>query len=311
MNKQFKVRVLLCLVLSAGLSSCATVDKASKAVVNSARSVVGLSNPIAVSKHGDFALFRLLAKFGKVGATLNLSSAPGAVGEQLYVVDGLQLKQLDLSSLKGIELSGLQESALETPTAVSANTRVLLVSSEATGRVYRIDRQTGAVLLEVRDLNKPRGIVELSDGSLLVAESGSGKITLISGSKGETRREMASGLSTPSGMVNTVGGVYITETDTGSILRLDPVSGRRTVLTQGLKSPQGITLTSTGRLAVLEVGAAQISIVDPASGGSTVRANNLPLDMASKAYTSLTAAGNENLFFGSSADGALYQLRKK
>jgi streptogramin lyase len=311
MNKQFRVHVLICLLIGAGLSSCATVDRASQAVVNSARSVVGLSNPIAASEHGDFALFRLQAKYGKVGGTLNLSSAPGAVGEQLYVVDSQQLKQLDLSSLKVVELSGLQESAIESPTAVSANTRVLLVSSETAGKVYRIDRQTGAVLLEIRDLNKPRGVVELSDGSLLVAESGSGKIVLISGSKGETRRDMASGLLTPSGMVNTVGGVYITESETGSILRLDPVSGRRTILTQGLKNPQGITLTSTGRLAVLEVGAAQISIVDPAGGGSTVRATNLPLDAASKAYTSLTGSGNEQLFFGSSADGALYQLRKK
>jgi streptogramin lyase len=311
MNKQFRLHMLICLLIGAGLSSCATVDRASQAVVNSARSVVGLGNPVAISEHGDFALFRLQAKYGKVGGTLNLSSAPGAVGEQLYVVDAQQLKQLDLSSLKVIELSGLQESAIESPTAVSANTRVLLVSSESAGKVYRIDRQTGAVLLEVRDLNKPRGVVELSDGSLLVAESGSGKIVLISGSKGETRRDMASGLLTPSGMVNTVGGVYITETETGSILRLDPVSGRRTILTQGLKSPQGITLTSTGRLAVLEVGAAQISIVDPAGGGSTVRATNLPLDTASKSYTSLTGSGNEQLFFGSSADGALYQLRKK
>jgi hypothetical protein len=311
MKKQFMARGLACVLIGTGLASCATIDRASKAVVSSARSVVGLNNPVAVSEHGDFALFRLLSKFGDVGGTLNLSNAPGAAGEQLYVVDGKQLKQLDLSSLKDIELSGLKETTLETPSAVLANTRVLLVSSESTGRVYRIDRQTGAVLLEVRDLNKPRGIVELSDGSLLIAESGNGKITLISGSKGETRREMATGLATPSGMVNTVGGVYITETDTGSILRLDPVSGRRTILTQGLKSPQGITLTSTGRLAVLETGAAQITIVDPASGGSTVRATNLPLDKTSKAYTSLTAAGNENLFFGSSVDGALYQLRRK
>ncbi len=293
------------------LAGCSTIDKASQMVVNSARSVVGISNPVLVSEHGDFILQRLAAKFGKVGAVLNLSNAPGAVGEQLYVVDGAQLKQLDLSSLKGIELSGLQETALEMPSAVSANTRVLLVSSESAGRVYRIDRQTGAVLLEVRDLNRPRGVVELSDGSLLVAESGAGKITLISGSKGETRRELATGLATPSGMVNSIGGVYITEADSGSILRLDPVSGRRTVLTQGLKNPQGITLTSTGRLAVLEVGAGQISIVDPVNGGATVRANNLPIDAAAKTFNNLASAGNENLFFGSSADGGLYQLRKK
>ncbi len=293
------------------LVGCATVDKASQVVMSSARSVVGLANPVIVGEYGDFVLQRLLTKFGAVGAPLNLSSAPGAIGEQLYVVDGKQLRQLDLSSLKDIHLSGLQDSALTTPTAVSANTRHLLVSSENGGVVYRIDRQTGAVLLEIKDLNRPRGVVELSDGSLLIAEAGAGKITMVSGSKGEIRSALATGLAAPSGLVNAIGGVYVTESDSGSILRLDPVSGRRSILSQGLSNPQGITLTSTGRLAVLEVGAAQISIVDPSSGGAAVRAKNLPVDTANKHFNNLTAAGNENLFFGSSVDGGLYQLRKK
>lgn len=297
--------------LALALSACSTVEKTSQTVVETAKRVVGIQSPVVFGEQGDFVGLRLVPKVGQAGSLLNVSAAPGALGEQLYFVDGKTLRQLDVATLKTVSLSQLQDGALLEPTFIAANPRHLLIASERSGNAYKIDRITGAVLLEIKNLNKPRAILELSDGSLLIAEYGSGEITMIVGPRGESRRVLATGLIGPSGMVATSSGIYITETETGSILRLDPVSGRRTILAQGFKEPHGIALTSTGRLAVLEVATQQVLIVDPVNGSSAVRFNNLPIDSTAKTFQSLAASGNEILYFGSSRDGAIYQLRKK
>lgn len=295
-RKVFKTTLLIGALL---LSGCASIDKASTRVTEIARTAVGLANPVKISDHGDFQLVRLLAKVGQPGNAMAVTNAPAARGEMLYLVDGQSLRQLDLSTLQWVELS-VQADTLIEPSGVFANSKHLLVLSEKNGLAWKIDRQSGEIILEIKDLNRPRSMVELSDGSLLITEAGTapnyvGVLTMISGPKGDQRTTLASGLIEPSGMVATVGGVYITETGTGSVLRLDPVTGRRSVLVSGLKKPHGITLTTTGRLAVLESQAKQITILDPVNGAATVRANQLPVASDPAYFAQLSSMGSESL----------------
>ncbi len=311
------------LLAVAGLPGCTTLSTAGNRVVSTARSVVGLGNAPVVAEYVDFVLVRLAANVTTPGSAAGLAAADSRSGDLLYLTDQRKLRMLESNRQSWTDLSveskDASASVLENPTGVAVNSRHILVTSEARGTALRIDRATGEILLEAKGLDRPRGILELSDGSLIVVEAGSrdratGKVSMISGPTGERRSELATSLATPTGIVASIGGLFITESDTGAILRLDPVTRNRSVLTDGLEQPQGIAVTTTGRLAVIEAGAARLSIVNPSDGRANVRAGKLPLGVQANSavgWVGLAAGDKESLYFVSNQDGALYQLRRR
>src|SRR5215475_10277294 len=88
-----------------------------------------------------------------------------------------------------------------------------------------------------KGLNELHGVVAGSGGSIVVAESGAGRVLVISGNEMKTA---ATGLSRPAGIaVAPDGSCYVSESGKGTVAH---VNGGFSTAVGGLDEPQGLTL---------------------------------------------------------------------
>ena len=89
---------------------------------------------------------------------------------------------------------------VQNPLTVSVNDQHAIIGSWFAGTVQRLNRETGAVLNTYTGFGVPYDAVELSDGSILVADCAKGQLTQILDQAGTNRRTVAKGLSCPTGL---------------------------------------------------------------------------------------------------------------
>ena len=75
--------------------------------------------------------------------------------------------------------------------------------------------------------------------------------------------------------------VYVTETLAGRVARVNLDDGSKIIISTGLAEPEGLTVLTDGRIAVVEVGAQRLiaidPAIDPARGAVEVLARGLPV----------------------------------
>ncbi len=157
-----------------------------------------------------------------------------------------------------------------------------------------LDRETSETLKMLSGFKAPYDAVELSDGSLLVAELGSGSLLKVSGDKGEQRQSVVSGLEGPVGLAPTPDGstAYLS-TVAGNIWAIDTGDWSKTRVASGLEQPEGIALTSEGDLIVMEAGAGRIVRIAPDTGDGCRRHPHESADIAAGAYRRTQRCGRE------------------
>jgi streptogramin lyase len=306
-------RLIVCLSVFAlgATSGCSSLSQGAGGIRDALRNTVGLSVTEKIGEFGGFNLERVTIKEQANSPLLAVAVVPATSGIALMAVDGINLKKL-LPGVGSEQVIAQADSAqIQAPSAVVVSVRHWLVLSESTGRAYKINRDTGAVVQIVVDLNRPRGVLELSDGSMLIAESGSGQIVRIAEAKGAEKTILVKGLNRPSAMAQSSNGVFISESGANQVLKLDPITGRFSILTSSLQNPQGIAVTSSGRIAVFEAGTSSILSIDQVSGASTVRAAALPIKGSDTNPVYLSAARDEALYLTAPSDSNLYRLVRK
>jgi sugar lactone lactonase YvrE len=193
------------------------------------------------------------------------------------------------------------------PAHVSINGEHLIAVSQVFGTVQRLNRRTLEVLGSWEGFSSPGDALEGPDGSLLVADTATGRVLRITGPEPMDRAVIADGLAAPTGLALAADGtLYVTETAAGRLLRIVP--GREpTAMAEGLVQPEGIALDSDGRVLVLEVGARQVTRID--TTGATVIASTLPVGLSNgpSLYRGL-AAGANGIYFSSDVDNVVYRL---
>jgi sugar lactone lactonase YvrE len=97
--------------------------------------------------------------------------------------------------------------------------------------------------------------------------------------------------------------VYLTETRGGRLIRVDLADGSKTIISEGLAQPEGITVLTDGRVAVVEVGRQQLIAVDPVSGAIDVLATELPVGQT---VTQLPAPVYAPSGVAQGVDGSIY-----
>ncbi len=236
--------------------------------------------------------------------------------ETLYLADGFAYRTVDAATGQVSDVARMQADHLEYPFSARANADHVLLSSWFTGTVQVMDRKNGESLRMLHGFAAPQDAVELSDGSLLVAELATGKLLRVTGSEGETREVVAEGLVLPVGLVlDGQGGVYVTEAGAGTLSRIDLSNGEKAVVARDLKMPEGLDRAPDGRLVLAEVGAQRVIAVDPASGAVTVVAEGLPIGMAAAAGmpptyvpTGIAVGQNGAIYVSSDLENAIYRL---
>ncbi|MCB9371933.1 MAG: hypothetical protein H6518_04025 [Microthrixaceae bacterium] len=118
------------------------------------------------------------------------------------------------------------------------------------GAVVVADQEQGAVLALGRDgrsqvvldeLGAVRGVVVLSDGTVVAADSEAGTLVATAGRFGDDRVELATGLESPEGLAVAGGGrLYVTSFSEGTLSRVDISSGRVESLAADLDGPSAV-----------------------------------------------------------------------
>ncbi|MDX3693687.1 hypothetical protein PV726_25745 [Streptomyces europaeiscabiei] len=157
------------------------------------------------------------------------------------------------------------------------------------GMVQTYDTASAAVRERARGLNRPIGIAVGPDGSLVVAETGAGRVMAI-GDAGAIDSGTGTGTDSDSGTVTVLaegldrptdvafdaeGRLYVSEERLGTVLRID-TDGRTALVVDGLGAPQGMAVLGE-ELFVVETGPRRLRAVSLTTGERRIDAEDLPV----------------------------------
>jgi sugar lactone lactonase YvrE len=157
------------------------------------------------------------------------------------------------------------------PIAAASNGDIYFAEQTRVGRI----RRGGGVESLLTEVAAPHGLVLRRDGSLVVSDSGNGRLLRINSASGATV-VVASGLRNPLGAIEAAdGSLLVVEYDTGRLLRLED----RRVVAEALRKPYALTQSPDGSLYVVEsgdTGRPSGGIAHVAGDGSVVRLRLVP-----------------------------------
>ncbi len=160
---------------------------------------------------------------------------------------------------------------------------VVVITDFFFGLMQWLDADTGALIKTVGGFNNPYAVKIMDDASVIVAESGAGKLLRLPSSPSAKREVIAEELEGPVDFVFANKGiVYITEANAGLVSEIRLSDGARRVIHTGIDQPEGIDLLADGRIVVAEVGAKRLIAFAPSEGAQSepqVLAENLPIGL--------------------------------
>jgi sugar lactone lactonase YvrE len=211
--------------------------------------------------------------------------------------------------VRDIARSHAANTSIAYASSVTANDRHIILTN-SNGTVQRYDRRTLQVLQEW-SMRGAQTAVELTDGSILVAGSPRGTVTRLSGPKGEQRKTLMTDLSGPLAFaLSPAGEVYVSQAETGEIMRIDLTYGVKRSVARGLRTPQGLAVGTDGSLFVVERDLRQLTRIDARTGATTAVAKNLPVGRpgVDNASASIAAGRRGTLYVMSDVENSIYRL---
>ena len=201
------------------------------------------------------------------------------------------------------------------PIGLSIGPRHVLLSSWFSMTVEKIDRKTGKLVATLSEFSAPVDALEANDGTLYVAELGTGNLVKVS-PDGKTRSTVVKELRAPVALAQGPGNlIYVTEFAAGAVTQIDVATGARKVVADNLAGPEGIDVGPDGKLYVAEVGQKRIVAIDPATGAKTVIASNLDIGLApypggppALVPTGVAVAKSGNIYVSSDIRNGMYKL---
>ena len=149
-------------------------------------------------------------------------------------------------------------------------------------RVFLVDRANYKIVTTWANIDTPCGVVLRDNGDPIVADFATGTLIGLSQKDRTSREILADGLNGPVGLAWAgPAAVYVTETLAGRVARVNLDDGSKIIISAGLAEPEGSTVLTDGRIAVVEVGAQRLiaidPAIDPARGAVEVLARGLPV----------------------------------
>jgi len=282
-------------------------------VAGLAAALLTLAAPSGAAAVPGEALVADINAFGGTGGVIRVDPVTGA--RTALSANGMPAGGPDFSAPYGI--------------ALEADGRILVsdFASGGTGALIRVDPTTGARSLVsangappgAPDFANPRGVALEPDGRILIADGNfgtTGAVIRVDSATGA--RTLVSANGTPGGgpdftaprgiAVEADGRILVADEQTaggtGAVIRVDPVTGVRTLVSaNGMPAggpdfgdPEGIALEADGRILIGDESVNRVIRVDPVTGARTlVSANGIPAggpNFSAPAGTALEADGH-------------------
>ena len=190
-----------------------------------------------------------------------------AEGARVIASGATGIYELDRAAAKRIAAVGAG------PVAAAPGGGLYFAENARVGRVW----PDGRVETLSTDVSAPHALVLAGDGSLVVSDSGNGRLLRLDPAT-HGASVIASGLRSPLGAIQTAhGGLLVVEYDTGRLLRV--TAGATSVVVDGLSKPYALTEAPDGTLYIVESGddnrpSGSIALVD--ANGAIARLRLVP-----------------------------------
>ncbi|MFC7329106.1 hypothetical protein [Marinactinospora rubrisoli] len=160
---------------------------------------------------------------------------------------------------------------------IAADGGLLHLTSQS-GDVRTHDPERRTTRVRATGLDRPLGIAVAPDGSLLVAETGAGRVVRIDDADGVT--VLADGLGHPVDVaVDADGRCYVSDDRCGAVLRIeDGPSAPVTVVAEGLGAPQGLAVRGD-ELFTVDVAGRRLHAISLTTGERRVDAEDLAVGL--------------------------------
>ncbi|MFD6278010.1 SMP-30/gluconolactonase/LRE family protein [Streptomyces sp. NPDC060209] len=142
------------------------------------------------------------------------------------------------------------------------------------GEVRTYDPEHGSMRTRLGGLNRPMGIAVSPAGSLVVAETGGGRVLAVA--EDDKVTVLAEGLGRPVDVAfDAAGRCYVSDEQAGAVLRLEQ-DASVTVVADGLGAPQGLTVLGD-ELYTVETEHRRVRAISLSTGASWAEAEDLPV----------------------------------
>jgi len=216
---------------------------------------------------------------GRLAIPADLAVTSEGGKETVHVADVFSYRTVDGRSGAVADVLRVHGETHAYPLGLSIGPRHALLTSWFSNTVEKVDRKTGKLVASLGDFTAPVDALEAADGTLYVAELGSGNLVKVS-PDGKTRTTVVKELRGPVAMAQGLGNlIYLTEIAAGAVTEIDVATGQRRMVADGLAGPEGIDLGPDGRLYVAEVGQKRVVAIDRVTGAKTVIASNLDIGL--------------------------------
>jgi sugar lactone lactonase YvrE len=249
---------------------------------------IGPDDTVYVSRPAHSAIETVDPETGEIQTLVDGNlSLPGGLAitshngrEALVVADGYGYRLVDTETgavTTPYDLTKFGFPSAATDLAVSDN---FFVFSDLgiRPRVYLVDRTNFETVMTWTKIKMPYGIVLRDNGDPIVTDFATGTLIALSRTDRKLRDVITDELDGPVGVAWAGPGiVYLTEALGGKLVRINLADGSKTLICSELSQPEGITVLTDGRVAVVEVGKQRLIAVDPVSGAIDVLATELPV----------------------------------
>lgn len=175
--------------------------------------------------------------------------------DELHVSDYWVHRVLDANTVAERAAYYFVIDGIENVSCVSVNEENVVISGWASYCIQKRNRKTGQLITTIHGMNSPYDSIELEDGSILVAEYGSGRLLKLLDDEGKEREVVLEGLEGPVGLAKVSNNEFLlTEFHAGTVSRVNIVDKTKEVIVSGLDKPEGVALDSDGNIFVAETG---------------------------------------------------------
>lgn len=189
---------------------------------------------------------------------LTLPRGLAQTGDDLLVSDGVSIKRL--RGGRADVLAATTIDAIPPPFALALGAGgVVWITVPQLGEVHRVDLTERTSQKVAGGFDRPTSILASSDGGVIVADTGAGRIVRIEADG--SMRTLASGLVNPLGLAARGGQILTTEPTGGRVLGIREGSPPALIAT-GLSAPGGVAVDASGHVFVAETRTSALVRID-------------------------------------------------